>query len=67
MQVITLYSTHCPRCNVLEKKLTSKNIKYVEVNDINIMEQKGIMSVPVLEVDGKMMSFTEANDWINNI
>ena len=34
---------------------------------LDIMEQKGIMSVPVLEVDGKMMNFTEANNWINNI
>lgn len=64
---ITLYSTHCPRCNVLEKKLNSKNITYTEINDTTIMEQKGITSVPVLEVNGKMMNFIEANNWVNNI
>ena len=31
---IILYSTHCPRCNVLEKKLKTKNISYEEINDL---------------------------------
>ena len=38
---VVLYSTHCPRCNVLEKKLQQKNISYEEVNDVEIMERKG--------------------------
>lgn len=63
---ITLYSTHCPKCNVLEKKLKEKNIVYKEVNDIEIMKEKGYLSVPVLEVDGINMDFKTANDWINN-
>ena len=63
---IILYSTHCPKCNVLEKKLKEKNIIYEEVNDIEIMKEKGYMSVPVLEVDGVNMDFKTANDWINN-
>ena len=62
---ITLYSTHCPRCNVLEKKLQQKKIDYNEINDTAIMEQKGYLSVPVLEVNGKSMNFKEAVDWIN--
>ena len=43
---VVLYSTHCPRCNVLEKKLQQKNISYEEVNDVDIMEEKGYLSVP---------------------
>jgi len=31
------------------------------------MEQKGYLSVPVLEVDGKSMDFKEAVDWINTL
>lgn len=62
---IILYSTHCPKCNVLTKKLEDKKIKYCEVTDINIMTEKGYMSVPILEVDGKSMNFSEANEWIN--
>ena len=64
---VVLYSTHCPRCNVLEKKLQQKEVNYDEVNDTSIMEQKGYLSVPVLEVDGKSMNFKEAVDWINTL
>ena len=64
---VVLYSTHCPRCNVLEKKLQQKEVDYDEVNDTSIMEQKGYLNVPVLEVDGKSMDFKEAVDWINTL
>ena len=64
---ITLFSTHCPRCSVLEKKLKQKGIDYDEVNDVSIMEEKGFLSVPMLEVDGKIMDFKAANDWINTL
>lgn len=64
--MVILYSTHCPKCNVLEKKLKEKNIVYEEVNDVEVMKNKGYLSVPVLEVDGTNMDFKTANDWINN-
>ena len=64
---IVLFSTKCPRCNVLEKKLQQKNISYEEVNDVEIMKEKGYLSVPVLEVDDKIMDFKEAVDWINTL
>ena len=63
---IVLYSTHCPNCIVLEKKLKQKNIEFLEVNDIKIMEEKGFMSAPMLEVDGTVMSYRTAIQWINN-
>ena len=62
---IVLYSTHCPKCCVLEKKLQQKGITYQEVNDIAIMQEKGFLSVPILEVDGKIFNFKQANEWIN--
>lgn len=62
---VVLYSTHCPKCNVLEKKLQQKNIVYEEVNDVEIMKEKGYLTVPILEVDGKSMDFKTAVDWIN--
>lgn len=63
---IILYSTHCPKCCVLEKKLKQKNISYEEVNDIEIMKEKGYLTVPVLEVDSTSMNYKTAVDWINN-
>lgn len=64
MQVI-LYSTGCPKCKVLEAKLDSKKIKYNVVSDVSIMESKGFMSVPMLEINGEVMNFKKAVDWIN--
>ena len=63
MEVI-LFSNHCPQCRVLEAKLKQKGIKYQEVNDINLMLEKGFKSMPMLEVDGVIMNFTQSNTWI---
>ena len=62
---ITLYTTHCPKCKVIEKKLALKKIDYKEETDIIKMKQLGFASAPVLEVDGEFLKFTEANKWVN--
>lgn len=64
--MIKLYTTHCPKCKVIEKKLTQKNIQYIEVTDVDEMQRLGFKSVPILEVDGKIMNMTDANRWIMN-
>lgn len=64
---IILYSTHCPKCIVLEKKLKQKAVAFKEINDVSIMESKGFMSAPMLEVDGEIFDFTNANKWINGL
>lgn len=63
---IILYSNNCPKCKILKSKLALKNIKYDEVNDIDLMIAKGFSSMPILEIDGETMDFTTANKWINN-
>lgn len=63
--MIKLYTTHCPKCNVLTTKLQQKNINYEEITDIEIMTIKGFMQVPMLEVEDKVMNFVDANTWIN--
>ena len=64
--MVIFYSTHCPKCSVLEKKLKQANIEYTEINDVRTMLAKGMTSAPNLEVDGKLMGFTEAVEWINS-
>ena len=66
-QLIILYSTGCPKCQVLKSKMEQRGISYTEVNDLTIMESKGILNVPVIEVDGLLMEFKEANNYINSI
>ena len=63
MEVI-LFSNHCPQCRVLEAKLKQKGIEYQEINDINLMLEKGFKSMPMLEVDGVIMNFAQSNTWI---
>lgn len=65
---IKLYTTHCPRCNVLEKKLDSKGINYQKIDDfdINEMVKKGFKTAPILEVDNKYMVYTDAVKWVND-
>ena len=64
--MITLYTTHCPKCIVLEKKLQNKNIEYQLCEDIDVMISKGIQEAPYLEINEKeMMNFSQAIKWVN--
>jgi predicted thioredoxin/glutaredoxin len=63
--MIRLFHTSCPKCRILEAKLKSKNIQYEECKDIDTMLEMGILSVPQLEVDGELLDFAKANQWIN--
>lgn len=63
--MVTLYSTKCSKCNIVEKKLKEKNIEYFENNNVNQMLEMGLSTVPWLEVDGEMMGFNQAVKWIN--
>lgn len=64
--MIKVYSTHCPRCMVIEKKLTQKGLKFEIIDDINMMREMGIQSTPMLQIDDQpLMKFDEANKWVN--
>lgn len=62
---VKLYTTHCPKCNVLEKKLESKKISFAVSEDIDEMLKKGIVSAPYLEVSGELMNYQQAIEWVN--
>lgn len=63
--MIVLYTTHCPKCSVLEAKLKSKNIDFEICDDIDLMLSKKIQQAPYLEIDGELMDFSKAIKWIN--
>lgn len=64
--MITLYSTGCPKCCVIERKMDLKNIKYTIINDIEKVQKLGFHTVPILVVDDKPpMQFNEALAWVN--
>lgn len=63
--MITLYTTHCPRCKVLKAKLDSENIDYEVVEGEEAIREKGFITTPLLEVDDKVLTFAEAMQWVN--
>ena len=61
-----LYTTHCPKCKVLERKLQMAGVEYVQIDDTKSMLDKGFKSAPVLDVDGKIYLFKEACQWADS-
>ena len=60
-----LYTTPtCTRCKVLKMKLGIKNISYEEIDDEKILQEKGITFAPALEVNGDLLNFEQANNYI---
>lgn len=62
--IVKMYSTHCPKCKVLDAKLKQKNIKFAIIDDIAVMQSLGFRSAPMLDVDGELMDFTKALAWV---
>lgn len=65
---IVLYTIDCPNCLILEKKLKAKNINVIRVSDKDAIIAKGFgeSSFPILEVNGVVMNYKTAIQWINN-
>lgn len=63
-----MYSSHCPKCNILQKMLDKKNINYEIITDENvympIAEQNHIMSMPFAEVNNKIYNTKEFENYI---
>lgn len=64
---MTLYTTNCPRCKVLETKLNQSNINYNISNNMEIVINKGFLTAPVLEIDGIFFTFEEALEKIKEL
>ena len=73
MQKIIFYTTNCPRCQVLKKKMDSLGIDY-ELNDnIEEMALQGIQTVPMLRIEEELfdssslttlLDFSQAVKWL---
>ena len=65
--MVTLFTTHCPQCNVLEKVLKQNNIEFNTVDNqeeiLKVAQENQIYTSPILQVDDKYMEFKEALAW----
>lgn len=63
--MMTLYSTGCPKCNVLKKKLEAKNVQFnLESDQVKVTEKANelnLLTVPFLIMeDGRVLTFEQA-------
>ena len=63
---LVLYSTGCNACNNLKLMLKNAGIEYTENNNIEEMLALGISQVPVLSVDGELLSYNDAKTWVQS-
>lgn len=65
---VKMYTTHCPKCDVMARKLKEANIQYEEIDDnakvLEVATAGGFTMAPILEVDGHAMDFKDGIDWI---
>ena len=68
--MIKLYTTHCPACEVLQKKLVLKNIEFEIIDDkekvMKVGINNGINNVPMLDVGDNILDYVNAVKWVNN-
>lgn len=58
----------CPMCEMLAEKLTAAGLEYVKIMDRDVMKEKGITHVPMMqEDDGELMSLAAALKYIKGV
>ena len=68
--MITLYSTHCPKCKVLEKKLDALGKDYEIIDDtskvVEFAQEHGYNSAPILVTEeNEILDFVKANKYLS--
>ena len=59
-----LYSTNCPKCKILEKKLTAEGKEFTVISDIDTVlstaETHNIQEAPFVIVDDNVYNFADS-------
>ncbi len=58
--MITLYSTGCPKCSILEKRLTNDGISFNVSNNIDELINMGFQNAPVLQIGDSFIDYVNA-------
>lgn len=66
-----LYSNGCPQCEVLKNELDGKQLVYEIISDmeeiIKVASENGVRSMPILEVDGEIMDYGKALEYVRGV
>ena len=64
--MVKLFTTHCPKCRMLEKKMQQMGIEYTESENLDELVRAGYSSAPMIKTDdGKYLNFKEAWNWVS--
>ena len=64
---VKLYTINCPACDVLELKLNAKKVDYEKITDEAEFKRLNIDRFPMLAVNDDLLTFNEANTWVNTL
>lgn len=62
--MITLYTNHCPCCEVLAREMEQAGIPFDTFTDVSKMLSMGFTHLPMLDVNGQLLAFPDALKWI---
>lgn len=66
MDNITVYTIHCPACDILEKKLKNKNIPYNIIDNEDVLRKLEIDTFPMMSINnGQLLTYKEARQWVD--
>ena len=64
---VKLYTTHCPKCKILEERLNEKKVKFEVIDNMEELQKMNFKSVPNLEIDGKIYNYLESIKYLNKL
>ena len=64
---VKLYTTHCPKCKILEERLNEKKVKYEVIDNIEELQKMNFKSVPNLEIAGKIYNYLDSIRYLNKM
>lgn len=68
--MIKFYSSHCPKCLMLEKIMRDKKIEFELIDNekvyLEIADAHSILSMPFAEIDGVILNTTQLQSYISN-
>ena len=69
--MVILYTTGCPKCKVLEKKLDNAKVSYTKIDDMDeilkVANEAGFDTAPMLDINGTVVNFEKAVEWVNSL
>ena len=69
--MIKFYSSHCPKCIILENLMKQKGIEYETITDENIYlkvaDEHNIMSMPFAEINNQIYNTQQLQEYIMGV